>query len=197
MAEKDTDVLLVYYKKMEGNILNTAKDLGKMLNVKIEGAFDTKRNMHALETLMETEDCKNCIFFESTKRKERLWFATPNCSYKFSIGMTHSVFDMSTEQNYCVNIGFELVLQGEMDEKLKTVLKSVFNCESKKKERAIVIYRDESDTLYISHYRLNNKKEIGPRIVLKTEKVFEGCFKGKTTRIGEVREEEKEEGVEQ
>lgn len=139
MGEIESEVLLVYSKKIDCSILNCAKDFGKMFEVKIEPAFNFKKDRNALLKLIESEECTKCIYFDITKRFNRIWFATQEVSYKFEITTAHSVFDMSTVQNYCCNSGFELILEGDMDEKFKNALKRLFVSNSEKKERAIVM----------------------------------------------------------
>ena len=167
---------------MGGNMLNLAKDLGKMVNAVVEPDFDTKKQSLLVKKIMAYEDCENCIFFECTKRNNRIWLANTTKSYKFLIEFAESIFDMSTVHNFHKKSGYALFFNEEFDLHMKEVFERIFYDDSAKKERALVLYQSENK-IYISHFRLDNQKEIGPRIILKLEKEFEGCFEGKVRKI--------------
>lgn len=176
--------MLVTTKGTDPTTKSTIKDFENMIESTIESAFDVRKEISLLIKYLDVNDCENALFFEISKRAKKLWVATQTGTAKFDIISHQSIFDLSTTANYHKNAGHVLIFSKDFDEdeKLKTIkniLETAF--ESKKdasKERAMCFFY-LNGVISIRNYLIKDTVEIGPRIDLTMDLLFDGCFKGK------------------
>lgn len=176
------NVLLVFTKNTFKEIKMCALNISNMIECTIEKNFDSRKNLKLLKTYMETSDCKYCIFFDVTKKTQKLWLANETQSYKFNILNYKSIYSLSTIENFHKGSGYIIMFSEGFNEGIKQILSEIFNSTAIKKERAIVFYEIESK-IYMTHFNLETKNEIGPRITLELEKIFDSCFSGNIINV--------------
>lgn len=174
--------MLITTKGADNTVKFTIRDLEFIINSVKEDNFDMKKGVSILEKYMEINECENCMFFEITKRMGRLWITNNKLSFRFTIVDFQSIFDLSFPVNYYKNGGHILLFDKSFDEiehlkELKNVLNDVFKSKTDNIERVTVFYYLDNQICF-RNYLLNDLSEIGPRIDLKLERIFEGCFKG-------------------
>lgn len=176
--------MLITTKGADPTTKNTIKDLSQFIDARVETNFDIRKEVSLLATYMEINDCESTVFFEISKRKNRLWIATPLITFRFNIVAHQSVFDLSTINNYHKNAGHVLLFTKDFDEdeKLKVVkeaMETAFSCKKDvQKERALCLFY-LNGVISLRNYLIKDTAEIGPRIDLELERIFDGCFKGK------------------
>ncbi|ELA42551.1 uncharacterized protein VICG_00303 [Vittaforma corneae ATCC 50505] len=176
--------MLVATKGADPATKSTIKDLSNMIDSVVENNFDVRKEVSLLVKYMDVNDCKNTVFFEISKRARRLWIATPSVTLKFGILSHQSVFDLSTINNYHKNAGHVILFTKDFEENeklkiAKTALETAFKCkEDVQKERALCFFY-LNGVVSIRNYLIKGVSEIGPRIDLELDRIFEGCFKGK------------------
>lgn len=161
------------------------KDISNMTKTCTETCFDIKKNITVLGSYMDINECDCTIFFESTKRAERLWLATEKLSLRFTLHSLQSIYELSSEVNYHKNAGHVLCFTKdfEEDEALRQV-KSMFEktfvpAAGAAVERALCFYHADG-IIYMRNYIIDGMAEVGPRMEMELDKILEGCFKGAT-----------------
>jgi len=166
-------------------------DIGKMVHGTVEDTFDVRKEVSLLVTYMDVNDCENAIYFEVSKRQKRLWVATATMTLRFEVLGQQSVFELSTVANYHKGAGHVLLFSKDFDESeqlqaVKAVLERAFGgSESEGVERAMCFFYVDG-VVAVRNYLIKGTSEIGPRMDLKLERIFDGCFKGK--RLNETNE---------
>ena len=176
------NVLLVLTKNTFKEIRMCALNISNMIECIVEKNFDSRKNLKLLKTYMETSDCKYCIFFEITKKTQKLWLTDQIQSYKFNITNCQSIYSLSTIENFHKRSGYITMFSEGFNAAIKQILSEIFNSTVTKKERAIVFYEIGSK-IYMAHFNLETKNEIGPRLTLELEKIFDNCFSGNVTNV--------------
>ena len=176
--------MLITTRGADPTTKSSLKDLNTMIDSVLEDNFDVRKEVSLLIKYMEVNDCENTIFFEKSKRAEKLWVATPSMTLRFDVVAHQSIFDLSTITNYHKNAGHVVIFTKDFNEDkklkiVKTALEAAFKCkEETPKERALCFFY-LNGIISIRNYLIKGVAEIGPRIDLKLDRVFEGCFKGK------------------
>lgn len=176
--------MLVTTKGADPTTKSTIKDFSSMVDSVVEDNFDVRKEVSLLVKYMEVNDCENTVFFEISKRARKLWIATPAITLKFNILSHQSIFDLAVVSNYHKDAGHEILFTKdfEEDEKLKVAkaaLETAFKCkEDAPKERALCFFY-LNGVVSIRNYLIKDVAEIGPRIDLELDRIFEGCFKGR------------------
>lgn len=162
----------------------TIRDLNYMIDSVLEDNFDVRKDVSLLVKYMDVNDCENCVYFEISKRFNRLWIATQDITIRFNILGHKSIFDLSTVNNYHKNAGHAILFTKDFDEDenlkiVKRVIETAFGCkDGAQKERALCFYYNNG-SISVRNYLIKEVAEIGPRFELELERIFEGCFKGK------------------
>lgn len=162
------------------------KDLSKMIDAVIEPNFDLKKKCFTLEKYMDVNDCDTTIFFEMTKRSQKMYIATATLTARFLIHSIESVYDMSTLVNYHERGGHVLCFTADFDgdENLKTVkslIETAFGQnKNESKERAMCFYHF-NNRIYMRNYVIEGMEEVGPRLEFELECIIQGCFRGEVT----------------
>lgn len=176
--------MLITTKGADPSTKTTIRDLNYMVDSVVETNFDIRKEISLLITYMDINDCESTTFFEISKRSHRLWLATQTMTFRFNIIDHKSIYDLSLPSNYHKNSGHVLLFTEdfEEDENLKLVkqcIEKVFKCdESAPKERAMCFFYTNG-IISIRNYLIKEVNEIGPRIDMVLDRIFEGCFKGK------------------
>lgn len=176
--------MIITTKGADLSIKNIMKDLNYMIDSTIEDKFDTRKETSLLITYMDMNECDNALYFEQSKRNLRLWIATSNLTIRFTVLNYASVYDLSSVYNYHKNSGHVLVFSQDFDEDenlktFKNIAESAFKCNDKSSiERAICFFYIRGK-ICIRVYLVKDCNEIGPRLDLELDRIFEGCFKGK------------------
>lgn len=163
---------------------NTMKDLGMMVSGVIEDHFDVRKEVSLLVKYMDVNDCKNAIYFEISKRASRLWVAVPERTLRFEIVGQQSVFDLSTLANYHKGTGHAILFSKDFEESerlqtTKAVLERAFKpVDNTPIERAVCFFY-VNGLILMRNYLIKGVVEIGPRIEMRLDRIFDGCFKGK------------------
>lgn len=176
--------MIITTKGADPSVKNIMKDLNSMVDSTIEDKFDVRKEVSLLVTYMDINDCANALYFEQSKRKQRLWVASSDFTLRFTVLNYASVFDISSVHNYHENSGHVLAFSQDFEEDsnlkiFKSVAESAFKCkENASVERAMCFFYIKG-VICIRTYLVENCVEIGPRIDLELDRIFEGCFKGK------------------
>lgn len=189
--------MIITTKGADPSTKTTVRDLNYMIDSVLETNFDSRKEVSLLIKYMDVNECENAIFFEISKRARRLWIATPAITIRLEILDLISIFDLSTTTNYHKNAGHVLLFTKdfEEDENLKIVknaLETAFKSkEDIQKERAMCFFYVDG-IISVRNYLLKEVAEIGPRIELQLDRIFDGCFKGKKIYEREILSDEKE-----
>lgn len=176
--------MIITTKGADPSIKNIMKDFSYMVDSIIEDKFDVRKEVSLLVTYMDINDCDSTIYLEQSKRCSKLWVANSDVTYRFSILNYASVYDMSTVNNYHKNSGHVLIFSADFDEdenlkSFKKTAETAFKCkENASIEKAISFFYIKG-RICIRVYLVKDGSEIGPRLDLELDRIFEGCFKGK------------------
>lgn len=176
-------VMLIRSKGAKETTKGVMKDLSKMIKTVEETQFDLKEKFGLLATYMDINECDTAIFFETTKRVERLWLSSLKRSIRFTILSIDSIYDMCTEVNYHKHAGHLLFFTEDFDESpelsmAKEMFEKIFEVDKELPiERVLCFYR-AGDSIFIRNYLAEGVREIGPRLQLQLDKVLDGCFSG-------------------
>lgn len=177
--------MIVSTKGSTETIKSIIRELSHMTPTVLETNFDIKKNISILSNYMDSNECSTSIFFECTKRVEKLWLVTEKVSIRFSIMNASSIYDLSTDVNYHKNSGHVLIFfeDFESNDNLKltkniieTVMAPVKDASI---ERALCFYYID-DKIVMRNYIIDGMHEVGPRLELELDKILDGCFKGNT-----------------
>lgn len=187
-------VMVVTSKQASETVKNTMKDFSKIIETFEETSFDLKKKCHILEKYMDINDCDKAIYFEITKRIQKVYFATNNISIRFIVHSIESIFDLSTINNYHKYGGHVMCFSHdfEEDENLK-IAKNIFEQifeqkNSIQKERALCFYYTDGK-IFLRNYLIEGMQEIGPRMDLEIDTIINGCFKGNILYTKKLKEE--------
>ncbi|KAI5180586.1 hypothetical protein PAEPH01_2750, partial [Pancytospora epiphaga] len=97
--------MILSTKGASPSIKSCIRDISNMTSTVMETNFDIKKKVSVLESYMSMNDCEGIIFFECTKRAEKLWLTTSSVSVRFTILQMQSIYDLSTTVNYHKNSG--------------------------------------------------------------------------------------------
>lgn len=176
-------VLTIASKGASDTIKTILKDLSKIINTVEESQFDLKKRCHILEKYMDINDCDTAIFFEITKRIQKLHIATASSTVRFVINSISSSFDMNNLNNYHIKGGHVLCFSSDFEDSenlkiSKVVLEKAFGQnDNPSKERAICFFYTDGK-IYVRNYLLDGMKEVGPRMELEIDSIIDGCFRG-------------------
>lgn len=176
--------MIICSKGASPSVKSLMRDLSFMIPNVNESKYDIKKQINVLGSLMEMNECRNALFFECTKRVERLWVVNKNCSMRFKINNLESIYDLSTLTNYHKNGGHVLLFTDDFDDKNSIKIKNLFQeafapYENASIERCLCFYQANGQ-VYIRNYFIESGEEIGPRINMELDLILDGCFKGKT-----------------
>ncbi|WUR03901.1 ribosome biogenesis protein BRX1 [Vairimorpha necatrix] len=177
------------------------KDICKFIKCEEESKYDIKQNIRSLVDLMDLHTCKSIIYFETTKRNQRVWFGLRNgISIKFNVLNIYTMRNLKFAVNCFKDCGHILMFTEEFDKidyliSIKKVFSEIFDS-NEVKDRALCFYWVD-EKIWIRNYVIEDKdmKEIGPRMVLEVEKILEECFSGPvmySRKVEEARQELKE-----
>lgn len=175
--------MLVTTKGADFSTKATVRDLSHMIDSVVEDKFDAKKDVGILTTYMDINDCSSCVYFECTKRTQRLWIASPETTLRFNVLSHSSIYDLSFPVNYHKNSGHVMLFSKDFDEDehlgaVKGMLEEAFKPrENAPIERAIGFFFLEN-RICIRSYLVDGVLEIGPRIDIELDRIFEGCFRG-------------------
>lgn len=178
--------MLVTTKSTDSATRVTVRDLSYMTDSVVENMFDSKKDTNILPTYMDINDCTSCVYFECTKRTQRLWVADSNTTLRFSVLSNISTYGLSSPVNYHKNSGHVLLFSKDFDEDknlatVKRMFEEAFRCRAGTSiERAIGFFFLDG-RICIRNYLVDGVAEIGPRIDVVLDRVFEGCFGGPRT----------------
>jgi rRNA maturation protein Rpf1 len=163
----------------------TIKDISNIIETVQETAFDAKKNISTLLPYMDCNDCSTAIYFETSKRCQRLWIASEKTTIRFSLGAVESVYDISNTNNYHKHAGHSLYFSSDFDQdenlKLtKELLTTIFEVKSDKPCERILSFFIMDKVIYMRNYLIDGLAEVGPRLEMSVDKIIDGCFKGKT-----------------
>ncbi len=176
--------MIITTKGADISLKNIMKDLNNMVDSTLEDKFDVRKEVSPLVTNMDVNDCENTLYFEQTKRQQRLWITDSNFTLRLKVLNYASVYDLSSVYNYHKNSGHILAFSEDFDKDLnlkifKTTAESTFKCkENASVERAICFFYIQG-IICMRVYLIKDCSEIGPRIDIELDRIFEGCFKGK------------------
>ncbi|KKO76274.1 ribosome biogenesis [Vairimorpha ceranae] len=160
------------------------KDICKFIKCEEESKYDIKQNIRALVDLVDLHKCESIIYFETTKRNERVWFGLRHgISIKFNVLNLYTMKNLKFAVNCFKDCGHVLMFSEDFDKidflvSIKKVFTEVFKS-NEIKDRALCFYWLD-DKIWIRNYVIdgNDMKEIGPRLVLEVDKILENCFSG-------------------
>lgn len=160
------------------------KDICKFLKCEEETKYDIKQNIRSLVDLIDLHKCKSIIYFETTKRNEKLWIGLRDgVSIKFNVFNLFTMKNLKFAINCYKDCGHILMFSTEFDHldhliTVKKVFTEVF-ASNEVKDRALCFYWVD-EKIWVRNYVIdgNDMKEIGPRMVLEVEKILENCFSG-------------------
>ncbi|KAI4292649.1 ribosome biogenesis protein BRX1 [Pancytospora philotis] len=175
--------MMLSTKGASPSVKSCLRDLTHIIPAVKENTFDIKKNPSVLGSYMDWNECSGIVFFECTKRTERLWLATADKSVRMSIRALESIYDLSTAVNYHRGSGHVLLFTEdfETDPNLK-LAKEMFErmwapAQDAPVERVLAFYSVDG-LIFVRHYLRDGTAEIGPRLTLELDKVLDGCFKG-------------------
>lgn len=175
--------MLIANRGVSDRIKGVKKDISRMMKVVEESQFDLKERLTLLSSYMDVNECDTTIFFEGTKRMERLWIASEKRSIRFTILDAVSTYELCSPVNYHKHAGHVLLFSEDfaMNEQLsevKKMLTAVFAVDdSLPVERALCFYYVDG-RICIRNYVCDGVQEVGPRLDLELDKILDGCFKG-------------------
>ncbi|KAI9008587.1 Brix domain-containing protein [Hyaloraphidium curvatum] len=174
-----------------------------MPHSKSESKYDSKSNLYLLNELAELNNCNNCLFFEVRRATDLfLWLSrTPNGpSAKFHVQNVHTMTELRMTGN-CLKGSRPIVsFDKAFDEKphlvlLKELFAQVFSVPRTSRKLKpfvdhVMSFHILDGRIWIRNYQIVEQTgddagkmslvEIGPRIVLKLIRIFDGSFSGTT-----------------
>lgn len=177
--------MILSTKGASPSVRSCMRDISNMSPTVAETNFDIKKKVSVLGSYMSMNECGGIIFFECTKRAERLWLATPSVSVRFAIHDLWSVYDLCTTTNYHRNGGHVLLFSKDFDEDehlkiARSVIEAVLpSHKDASVERAVAFFYVDG-VVYVRNYIIENMAEIGPRLALQLDKILDGCIQGPT-----------------
>lgn len=175
--------MFISSKGADSSTTTTIRDLEYIINAIKEDNFDMKKNLTILEKYMEINECENCLYFEVTKRIKRLWITNGEYSFRFIIWDLKSIFDLSFPVNYHKNGGHILLFDNSFDEldhlkQLKNIISTIFKSKNSVQIERVLVFYYYDEMISLRNYLIKDVTEIGPRLDLKLDRIFKGCFKG-------------------
>lgn len=175
--------MLISTKNPTPTTKTSIRDLLYMIDGIKEDHFDMKKGLTILEKYMDINECDQCVFFEDTKRMQRIWMANKELSFRFNVINHESIFDLSFPVNYHKFSGHILMFSDDFssDENLKQVkevLQVVFKSKEESNIERIISFIYKDGKIHCRNYLIKDLQEIGPRIDIQLDRIFKGCFKG-------------------
>lgn len=175
--------MLVTTKSTDFSTRTTVRDLGYMVDSITEDKFDAKKDVSILSTYMDINDCNSCMYFECTKRTRRLWVANAGTTLRFDVLSHSSIYDLSFPVNFHKNSGHVMLFSRDFDEdKNLAAVKRMFEEAFRSRENApverVISFFFVGNRICIRNYLVGSVLEIGPRIDIELDRIFEGCFGG-------------------
>ncbi|KAF7684492.1 Ribosome biogenesis protein brx1 [Astathelohania contejeani] len=172
------------------------KDLSRLIPSFRESKFDNKNMLSEMSELMDMNECEHVIYFETTKRAHHVWISSANGpTMRFNAFNMFSMGELRFLANSRKDGGHVLLFTKDFEEidelkVTKKLFQGVFG-NPKEADRALCFfYLDEK--IWIRNYVIEDGelKEMGPRMVLELDRIYEGCFNGslKYKRIKEKEE---------
>ncbi|KCZ76949.1 hypothetical protein H311_02048, partial [Anncaliia algerae PRA109] len=174
--------LILYSKRAPQVIRIMCTDLNKLIYSEMETNFD-ESSIYEIKELVELNECKGCIYFETTKRAAFVWLSSlegPTIKLRL-MNVKLMKFFLGNALKDCAA---ELIFTKDFDENelshFRSLVVSLIKSD-KPKDRVISFFYYEN-TIIMRIYSLKDGglEEIGPRMDLVLEKVLEGTFNGKT-----------------
>jgi ribosome biogenesis protein BRX1 len=172
----------------------------------LEGKFDTKRDLFALNELAELNSCDYVLFFESRKPQELFIWASKSPSgpsVRFHVQNIHTLEELHLTGNCMKGSRPVLTFDPHFDETshgqtIKELLSAVFGTpKDHRKTRPFVDrvmhFGWADDRVWIRNYQIKegasaeesveglSLEEIGPRLVMHPIRILEGSFVGQTS----------------
>lgn len=174
--------LIVYSKGSTPVIKSICTDLQRVFDFPLETNFD-EPSIHEIKELVDMNDCKGCIYFETTKRASYLWF-TPLDGPSIKVRLTDVKLMKYFIGNLLSNCSAELIFTKDFDENelmhFKNAVVKIFQS-NKPKDRVLSFYYFDNKIIMRNYQvKKDSLEEIGPRMDFCMDKVLEGCFSGKT-----------------
>lgn len=172
------------------------KDITKFIKCEEETKYDIKQNIRSLNDLIDLHKCSSIIYFETTKRNERVWIGLRNgVSIKFNVYNLFTIKSLKFAVNCFKNCGHLLFFSEEFDKidyliTVKKVFSEVFKTDATMYDRTLCFYWVDNK-IWIRNYVIENDNlnELGPRIVLEVDKILEKCFSGSVLYSRKVEQE--------
>lgn len=193
--------MLILSRGSSGKTKNMLKDLHKLIPSVRESKYDQKNTFNDLRELMSMNECTSTIYFESTKRNDYTWIASEEGpSIRFHTYNLFTMQDLSFVTNFYKECGVKIFFDEHFEKNdnlviVKNLFKKVF-VESEVFDRIVGFYYLDKK-IWVRFYGIKDGiQEIGPRIVLEVNKIFEKCFNGNVLFNSEDKENKKEEEIE-
>merc|ERR1712131_252252 len=163
--------LIIHNKKCPKIIKRIASDFHAILKSKLEDKFDIKKQLAYVNKVLEYENCENAIYFETTKRSDKLWLTNNKMAYKFNIQILKYISSILEDET-----GHLLVFSEKFNPEIKELFTEIFKTRSEKPSK-VLCFVEKNDKIYLNQYTNAEKMSpIGTKICLKLEKVLKGIF---------------------
>ncbi|EPR78637.1 Brix domain-containing protein [Spraguea lophii 42_110] len=171
-------ILCLTTKTSFPSIKNLIKEISLITESNIDTSHDTKTSPSDIQEVMDMNESNRLIFIEHTKRMDKLWIGSVDgASIKFKILDFITMSALNSTFNIAKNRFLVFYHNFEEIKEIKNIMEQIF-VPSEEADNVISFFYKEKK-IFFRNYKIDGDelREIGPRMTLEVEKVYENFMK--------------------